>query len=927
MMDGSVARVEGRGIVDIVVNGHQVRCRALVAPSISKLGVDMLLGMDVIEALGGVWLSGSNEIAFGVDGRKQKQLVCAVGTSDERSSDDFGKGNTTGQSVGISSEKQIEDKDFTARFDGTGWKILWKWRSGEEPDCLPHQVPEYDSAREHAEEVDVELKEWYEKGWLVRYNGPVRGTLPVMAVVQAAKGKATPVFDFRNLNTYISSHTEDSQVCAQKLREWRKWGESIAIVDLRKAYLQIGVEEKLWPYQVIRWNGETFCLTRLGFGLNIAPKAMRCILQFVLQTDPEVAEATDSYVDDIVVDTSKVPVERVVQVLKSFGLEAKEPIVLEGNRLLGLRVVRNNHNDRLQWKRDGSVPQIGANPSKREIFSWAGKLVGHLPVCGWLRPACSMLKRLASTVNWDEKVDEPVRKLVKQMEKRLLFEDPAKGQWVVAPQGEAKVWCDASSIAVGVCVEIGGSVVEDACWLRKANDGAHINLAELDAVVNSMNMAVDWGLNRFSIMTDSATVFKWLNDALRGAAPVRTQGQNGLLVRRRVFLIKQIVEELSLDVTASLVKSSQNKADVLTRVPKEWMERRNSPADEHIVAVANAEENNNRDSLRELHELHHLGVKRTSFLAKKIWGKNTVSEEQVRAVVQSCAVCSSIDPSPVKWEKGELGVKKTWERLAIDVTHISAMKFLTLVDCGPGRFAIWRRLRSEGETDVCVVLRSIFDEFGWPHQVLLDNYSTFRGAAVRSLFSGMDVEIVFRCVNRPSGNGIVERCHRTVKRMVARTGRQVGEMLAWYNSTPNANGIVPASTMFAFKRRLPISKEFMDGQVISRPTNIQQEFKIGDAVFTKPAKTTCMTRWNKGNVTKALDGLQIEVDGVPYHVSHVRRNPQHPDMVIEPENGTVDDFPIEMDSSDSERSEKEAPVRRSQRDHHSPQCLNDYVCD
>ena len=43
------------------------------------------------------------------------------------------------------------------------------------------------------------------------------------------------------------------------------------------------------------------------------------------------------------------------------------------------------------------------------------------------------------------------------------------------------VWCDASSLATGVVLEIDGSVVEDAAWLRKKHDAAHINVAELDA--------------------------------------------------------------------------------------------------------------------------------------------------------------------------------------------------------------------------------------------------------------------------------------------------------------------------------------------------------------------------------------------------------------------------------------------------------------
>ena len=46
-----------------------------------------------------------------------------------------------------------------------------------------------------------------------------------------------------------------------------------------------------------------------------------------------------------------------------------------------------------------------------------------------------------------------------------------------------RVWCDASSLGIGVAVQIGGAVVEDAAWLRKRGDVTHINLAELEAVV------------------------------------------------------------------------------------------------------------------------------------------------------------------------------------------------------------------------------------------------------------------------------------------------------------------------------------------------------------------------------------------------------------------------------------------------------------
>ena len=105
--------------------------------------------------------------------------------------------------------------------------------------------------------------------------------------------------DYRVLNTHISSHTAEADVCHEKLRSWRKLGSNAAIVDLRKAYLQIHVDSDLWPYQVVYFKGTKYCLTRLGFGLCVAPKVMTLILKNVLSREDDVRNGTDSYIDDI----------------------------------------------------------------------------------------------------------------------------------------------------------------------------------------------------------------------------------------------------------------------------------------------------------------------------------------------------------------------------------------------------------------------------------------------------------------------------------------------------------------------------------------------------------------------------------------------------------------------------------------------------
>ena len=127
----------------------------------------------------------------------------------------------------------------------------------------------------------------------------------VMAVEKPTKNKVRPVLDYRELNEYVSCHTGDevTDVCNEKMREWRQFEGEAEIVDLKSAYLQIKVTEDLWKHQLVKYKGQVFCLTRLGFGLNSAPRIMSKILKTVLAKDKEIDRATSSYIDDIYVNS------------------------------------------------------------------------------------------------------------------------------------------------------------------------------------------------------------------------------------------------------------------------------------------------------------------------------------------------------------------------------------------------------------------------------------------------------------------------------------------------------------------------------------------------------------------------------------------------------------------------------------------------
>ena len=128
-----------------------------------------------------------------------------------------------------------------------------------------------------------------------------------------------------------------------------------------------------------------------------------------------------------------------------------------------------------------------------EIFSWCGQVTGHFPKAGWLRPDCSFLKRMVSERKWDEKIDKTSMNILNDITKRLDAHDPVGGVWDIPKTKKGRVWCDACSLAIGVCLELNHSIVEDNCWLRKKDDICHINLEELEESVERGERGISMG--------------------------------------------------------------------------------------------------------------------------------------------------------------------------------------------------------------------------------------------------------------------------------------------------------------------------------------------------------------------------------------------------------------------------------------------------
>lgn len=837
MLNGEITYCAGNAHLNIQLEEQMVGVWCLVASNL-VCNVDVILGLDAIIHLGGMCVDKNKNVVFNVD----SSIVAGAGATSKK-------------------QMIVEDTDFRAEFDGERWVVAWKWREGEP--TLTNKCGEYAMDENTRQLFEDEVDQWIENGWLEPYqkskHGEVNGVIPLMAAKQPNKQKKVrPVLDYRELNGYVESRPgHDTAVCQEKLRRWR-CSDNASLLDLKKAYLQVHIVDELQRFQTVKYKGQMYVMTRMGFGLSVAPKVMSRIISNVLALQPELDQATDHYIDDIWVDGNKVHVADVKTHLEEYGLITKDPVSLNDARVLGLRVSRNAQGVKV-WKRDSELPVIRDHLTKRELFSVFGKLVGHYPVAGWLRVACSYVKRLANETNWDERVSQNVEQRAREIVQKVMDNDPVCGGWLVV--GEAKedcvVWCDASNLAMGVCVEIDGNVVEDASWLRKEDDGSHINVAELEAVLKGLTLALKWGRTEVKVMTDSACVHGWIRTMLEGFGRPRVSGLSEMIIRRRLMTMIQLVEEYGAKLSIELVPSNRNIADELTRVPKKWLQC------ETVVGMGLVD--NVVQQVEKIHNDHHLGVERTVYLAEKQLGV-PVSKNVVGKVVKNCQRCRSIDPHPVKWEHGTLDVTKVWGRLAIDITHVSGSPYLSVIDCGPSRFAVWRKLRNETTDAVVDELNNIFRERGAPSELLSDNGPCFKSRRMLAFVKGWGIAHKFSCAYRPTGNGIVERNHRTIKTMVARSGRSVEDMLFWYNQSPNVHGVVPADAVYSYTTALP---HIGSVALLERDT-INTEYKVGDVVYLKPKNARCNDEWEKAEVTGIVSEVVIEVNGTNRHISDIR---------------------------------------------------------
>ena len=88
-------------------------------------------------------------------------------------------------------------------------------------------------------------------------------------------------------------------------------------------------------------------------------------------------------------------------------------------------------------------------------------------------------------------------------------------------------------------------------------------------------------------------------------------------------------------------------------------------------------------------------------------------------------------------------MKDNWNRLGMDITHHNGENFLTIINCGQSRFAIWWPLHQQDVPTVIRQLKNVFLKRGPLMEILTDNDTAFTSKYSREFERNWEMHLRF----------------------------------------------------------------------------------------------------------------------------------------------------------------------------------------
>ena len=662
------------------------------------------------------------------------------------------------------------------------WEYAWKWI--DDPPDRNLSAPRRYRKRLDAEMVEKAVEEWA-TGVLEECPDP-EFLISINPVAQEKKKnhKIRVCGDCVPLNAYIRNDptTTSNEVCAEAIRRMRAVDQGV-FLDLSKAYQSVSLDPTLRKYNAFQIGGKWLQAKKMLFGICIGQKVLKLILDRVLE------DRTINFRDDLLIPDSDQE-QAIYEILRENGFRIKEgawrlqDLSADNSKpLLGLQLSRMK--SQLVWKREVIEPREII--TCRDLAQGVGELgSSHLPCLGHTRAEMAILRSLlgkyigSDVSRWTHPVPEELRDL---FELSVKDQNRQAYRWRIEdkrhdPRVTYRLYCDASGLLTGGIIRtvrdgVESDDIEDFCSLNRC-EAAHINIAELNGVVYGLQHMEEYAptMARIEIITDSKTCRAWVQTAIEDGI-VRTKALNKSLVKTRVAIIHEMIQQNAWEVTVSWVGTKDNPADVLTRVNSTYMSvwRRYTTAEENeleaeheqeIVGVVEATAPVMTDQeLRRLHEYRlHPGANCMIKILPQI------SATQIRKIVSNCLLCRRKRPAQkyVNLKSAHPTPTRPWEWIQMDCLALnSSTKVVLLID----EYSRWieaRVVRGVVKHDHVI---GLLEEWCARHQpgcfhLRTDRGTEFNNAYLRVWLRQRGGVQHLGSTRRPTAQGIVERANRSL---------------------------------------------------------------------------------------------------------------------------------------------------------------------
>ena len=129
------------------------------------------------------------------------------------------------------------------------------------------------------------------------------------------------------------------------------------------------------------------------------------------------------------------------------------------------------------------------------------------------------------------------------------------------------------------------------------------------------------------------------------------------------------------------------------------------------------------------------------------------------------------------------------------------------------------------------------------------------------------MQIHFRCAHVPSGNGVIERCHRSVKIIAAKKGYSIREAVYRYNAISRDDKTEDSAPVCQLYRHRVRIEGLHDA---TREPDVNESVCQNDKVWVRQSDGRCNNQYDNGAVTHVVSNQRVEVNSVSRHARHLR---------------------------------------------------------